>query len=304
MDITTLAQQLSEALNAINEGVYIVDEQKHIHFWNKAAERLSGYKAEEVLGIGCSENILRHVDEEGNWLCLSGCPLGATIQDGRQRTASVFLHHKFGHRVPVVVRASPLHDTAGKITGAIEVFTANTKRNDLLAEMEKIRKEALTDELTGIGNRKYGEVTLKQLAEGTNQGKAYGILFVDIDHFKHVNDTWGHHVGDRVLRMVAQTLAHGLREYDALCRWGGEEFVLILPNVTAETLAIAGERFRMLVERSWVDFEADQIFVTVSLGGATSRIGEAPVAAVERADANLYCSKKGGRNCVSVEVAC
>jgi diguanylate cyclase (GGDEF)-like protein len=206
--------------------------------------------------------------------------------------------------VPVVVRASPLHDTAGKITGAIEVFTANTKRNDLLAEMEKIRKEALTDELTGIGNRKYGEVTLKQLAEGTNQGKAYGILFVDIDHFKHVNDTWGHHVGDRVLRMVAQTLAHGLREYDALCRWGGEEFVLILPNVTAETLAIAGERFRMLVERSWVDFEAEQIFVTVSLGGAISRIGEAPVAAVERADANLYCSKKGGRNCVSVEVAC
>lgn len=103
--------------------------------------------------------------------------------------------------------------------------------------------------------------------------------------------------------MVAQTLVHGLREYDSLCRWGGEEFVLILPNVSAETLSLAGERYRMLVERSWVDFEGEQIAVTISLGGAVARSMESPHSVLERADGNLYLSKASGRNCARVELA-
>lgn len=289
-------------LDSLSDGVYFVDRNRRVTYWNKAAERISGFTAQEVTGKSCADNILRHVDDEGTELCTHGCPLAATMKDGQVREVEVYMHHKFGHRLPVAVRAAPMRDENGKIVGAVEIFSNNSKRIDVLKEMEKLRREVFRDKLTGVGNRRFAEITLENYEQTMREsGVPFGVIFVDIDFFKKVNDTRGHAAGDKVLHMVAQTLANGLRVLDVACRWGGEEFVIISPNVTVESLKSMAERLRMLVEQSWLDFEGDRLAVTASFGGAVSREGESADAVVARADKMVYLSKGAGRNRVSID---
>lgn len=287
-------------LENIYDGIYYVDMERRITFWNKGAERISGYSREDVLGKSCADNILRHVDDFGNELCLKGCPLSATMKDGNNREMGVFLHHKQGHRVPVFVRSAPMRDEAGSIVGAVEVFSDNTKTALALETIEKLQKEVFKDALTGLGNRRFADLTLENLLHAwRGHGVAFGVLLLDADHFKKVNDTYGHNVGDEVLKMIAKTIAGGLRALDVPCRWGGEEFAVFLPNATVGMLHRVGERLRMLVENSWIVHNGLSISVTVSIGGALSREDDTADAIMERADQKLYCSKEAGRNCVS-----
>src|SRR5689334_15269715 len=113
-------------LELLFDGLYYVDRNKKISFWNKAAEKITGYERAEVTGFCCADNILRHIDDEGHELCLDGCPLSATLFDGQVREAHVYLHHKRGHRVPVSIRVTPIRDAEGEIIGAAEVFADNT----------------------------------------------------------------------------------------------------------------------------------------------------------------------------------
>lgn len=285
-------------LDSLSDGVYCMDQDNKITYWNKAAERLSGYTAKQVIGKSCSENLLCHVDDKGSALCMGRCPLAATLQDGKSREANVYLHHQFGHRVPVFVRSSPIRDFMGNIIGAVEVFSENGEHLDIIKEIEGLRKEVLTDPLTTIGNRRYADISFERLDRAMAESQvAFGALFVDIDHFKVVNDTWSHNVGDKVIAMVGKTLSGILRPLDVACRWGGEEFVVLLSNTTEEGLAIIAERLRILVENSWVMHNGEKIAVTVSVGAALSAKGEAAASVVDRADEQVYLSKKAERNC-------
>jgi diguanylate cyclase (GGDEF)-like protein/PAS domain S-box-containing protein len=289
-----------ELLNALGDGVCFVDRQRRVSVWNKAATRLSGYAAEEVLGQ-LSSDTLRHLDVDGQDTGQDDLLL-ATLTDGKVREAEVYMHHKYGYSFPVTVRTSPVRDRSGAVIGAVEVFSNNQKRINVLKELENLQKEALSDPLTGIGNRRFAEITLKPLeASFREHGVPFGVLFVDIDHFKDVNDRFGHVVGDLVLRMVAQTLANSLRPLDVACRWGGEEFVLLMPIVTEDALRGMGERQRALIQRSWLDNGGEPIFVTASFGGAVCREGESGGEVIARADAQMYRSKASGRNCVFID---
>jgi len=291
-----------ELLDSFTEGVYFLNLDQEVIYWNKAAERLSGYSAREVVGNHCSDNLLRHVDGQGRQLCGPGCPMAATMLDGEVREANIYLHHKFGHRVPIFVRSSPMRDDNGEIVGAVEVFSDNSKNINVLKEMEKLRQEVLSDPLTGVGNRRYADLTLRQLDCNLRDAEdSFGVIFADIDLFKNVNDTWGHTVGDRVLAMVARTLDAALRPLDINCRWGGEEFVIFIPNIGSRDLATVAERMRMLVAGTWLDHGDQRIRVTASFGGAVSRHDECADHVLERADAQLYLSKQAGRNCVHID---
>ncbi|MEJ5299538.1 MAG: diguanylate cyclase [Thermodesulforhabdaceae bacterium] len=288
-------------LDFMADGVYFVNVDRRITFWNKSAERITGYTAKEVIGKSCSDNILRHVDESGKELCKEGCPLMEAIQDERMHEARIYLHHKFGHRLPVHIRTMSMKDLSGNIIGAVEVFNTINENFNILEEIQMLRKEALTDPLTGIGNRRFAEIRLKECERDEREyGMPYGILFLDIDHFKAVNDRWGHGVGDKVLRMVANVLTGVVRKQNAPCRWGGEEFLVVCRNVSVEELRATAELIRMLVEKSWFDHDGEKIAVTVSLGGALSKPGESFEEVVNRADQELYRSKAEGRNRVSI----
>lgn len=291
-------ESLVQLMSSLDSGVYFVDRNRRIFFWNKAAEFLTGYSGERVIGSSCSENILRHISAEGVELCVQGCPLAGTIIDGRVRRTEVYMHHRNGHRLPVTVWAAPLTDASGQTIGAIEMFTDQGDRGSLLRELEKLRHEALADPLTGLGNRRYLQIVMETRLESVEKGgEAFGLFMADIDHFKKVNDVHGHNIGDRVLTMVATTLGSAVRPLDAAVRWGGEEFILVCPKVPPKALGEIAERLRLLVEHCWLELEDTSLLrVTISLGATRARRGDTLENLVARADACLYRAKNSGRN--------
>lgn len=284
-------------IDGLQDGVYFVDKKRIITYWNKAAERISGYSAAEVVGKSCADNILTHVDSNGRCLCLSMCPLAATIADGAEREAEIYMHHKDGHRVPVLVRASTLKNSEGKVIGGVELFTdiSNIQVNSLrVAELEKL---ALLDNLTQLANRNYIEKEIHAVFEEHKRHKVpFGLLFIDIDHFKDVNDSYGHDVGDKVLRFIAQTFISNSRPFDLYGRWGGEEFIAIIRNIIIDDLARLGEKLRVLIEQSYLVYDDKKIHVTVSIGATSVNEHDTVEILIKRADTLLYESKRMGRN--------
>lgn len=287
-------------LDEMSEGVYFVDLERTITYWNPGAERITGYTAAEVMGRSCADGILRHVTESGHQLCISGCPLAAVMKDGRTRTANVFLHHKEGHRVPVQVKGQAIRDESGEIIGSVELFSARASTRFADQQERNRADDALVDALTGIGNRRYGELHLESMMAAVRAGvTSLGVLFLDVDRFKPVNDTYGHRVGDAVLRMVGQDIANGLRAGDHPVRWGGEEFVVLMPGANDTSLDRAAERLRMLIEHSWFEHGDDQVRVTVSIGAVLAEPVETAADVIDRADRLMYSSKQAGRNLVT-----
>ncbi|MCX8043796.1 MAG: sensor domain-containing diguanylate cyclase [Desulfobacterota bacterium] len=286
-----------DILDNLYDGVYFVDTDRKITYWNKAAERITGYAAEEVIGSHCSDNILVHVDARGIQLCLSNCPLADSIKDGAQREAEVFLHHKNGARIPVKVRISPLRDTAGNIIGAVELFADNSSMLAVRERLKELEYFSLIDPLTRVANRRAIEMYLHQQLEEIKRYRfRFGLLFFDIDDFKEVNDHYGHQVGDEVLSMVASTVVSNIRPFDICGRWGGEEFICILRNIDGCGTVELGNRLRMLVERSFISVEDMPISVTISVGATQLSALDTMATAIHRADMLLYKSKQQGKN--------
>jgi len=218
-----------EIIDNLYDGIYFVDRDRVITYWNKGAERITGYPANRTVGRACRENILNHVTANGVQLCQNHCPLAAVMEDGKEREVEVFLHHADGHRLPVIVRASAVRDEEGNIIGAVESFSNNASIMDARRKLLELRHVATTDALTGIGNRMHLDGRLNAaIAEYQNNPSAAALLFMDVDNFKQVNDTYGHNTGDKALRMVANTIRYALRVTDTIGRWGGDEFVAIL----------------------------------------------------------------------------
>lgn len=289
-------------IDNLYDGIYFVDRDRVITYWNKGAERITGYSAVQTIGRRCRDNLLNHVTANGIQLCLTNCPLAAVMEDGREREAEVFLHHADGHRLPVMVRATALRDSEGNIIGAIETFSNNTDVVDTRRRLQELRQAALTDPLTGISNRRHVEGRLSAaIAELESNSTIAGLLFMDIDQFKQFNDTYGHNIGDEILRMVAKTMRHALRATDTLGRWGSEEFIAILNEVHSNSaLLAAADKVRAQVEHSRLDVDEQGLAVTVSIGGTLLLLGDTPESFVARADALMYQSKLAGRNHVTI----
>ncbi len=290
----------SRIVDNLHDGLYFVDKDRVITYWNKAAERISGFTAEEVIGRSCSDNIFTHVDKDGNCLCLGKCPLAATICDGAPREAEVYMHHKDGHRIPVSVRVSTLTDEDNNIIGGVELFTdiSNLTANEL--RVKELEEMALLDNLTQLANRNYIERDLHSRFEERQRYKIpFGILFMDIDHFKRFNDTYGHDVGDEVLKYVANTFVANARPFDLYGRWGGEEFIGIIRNIDGADLENLGDRTRRLIETSYIMHAGESLNVTISVGAALCRDDDSLESLIKRADRLLYKSKASGRNCLS-----
>ena len=297
-----MEENFKDILDNLLEAVYVTDLDRRIVYWNRAAEDLTGFAKEEVLHRVCSENILGHVDRRGVPLCGGQCPLAETMADGKPRETMVFLHHKEGFRRPVRVRTSPLRNASGAVSGGIEVFEDAMGFLALEEKIQLLESLTLLDPLTRIGNRRYLEMQIEEkLREFKISGLSLGFLLFDIDRFKDVNDTWGHLVGDRVLTVVASTLKHSLRIYDVVGRWGGEEFLLILPNLKGGALEEVSDRLRKMVAASEILLEKspEPMHVTVSGGATLARLGETPEQVLERADRLLYDSKSAGKNCIT-----
>ena len=218
-----------------------------------------------IYPAGGDEQFLRMVvsneyDERGKRVAVFGVAMNITIQVCRERALQAARQHAL----------------------------------DLAAHAQKL---ALTDQLTGLGNRRAVFEELGRLARSSpQQGEPLTVVMFDIDHFKHVNDTYGHQTGDAVLQRIAELTRRQVREGDLVGRIGGEEFVWLLPKVSIGQARDLAERLRALIERE--SAAGGLPSVTVSLGLALLRMGDTPEQLIARADEALYRAKESGRNCV------
>jgi diguanylate cyclase (GGDEF)-like protein len=165
------------------------------------------------------------------------------------------------------------------------------------AAQEALLEASIRDELTGLHNRRYLMARLNEEFErARRKGTALGLLMMDIDHFKVVNDTFGHPAGDEVLRSIAQTLASMLREYDVGGRYGGEEFAVVLAETTPADMVRLAERIREKIEQLDDHGKASGIHVTISIGVAVLNDTDTTETLLHRADSALYRAKEEGRN--------
>lgn len=290
-----------ELFDHLNDGVYFVDINRKILYWNKGAENISGYSASEVVGSYCFNNFLSHTDDTGTRLCYEKCPLQECIWTKTINTASVYFQHKEGHRIPVYVKNVPISDD-GKIIGAFQVFQERKEKLDSIYDIDELKALALMDSLTSLPNRRYMEAFIEsRIAKYHSLGVTFGLLFMDVDHFKYFNDQYGHDIGDEVLRIISKTFSMNIRSSDLIGRWGGDEFVGVFLCQSIDQLRQIAEKIRALVESSSVSINDEQDKgITISIGAVLYQKDYTVSALMKHADACLYAAKSSGRNTVSI----
>jgi diguanylate cyclase (GGDEF)-like protein/PAS domain S-box-containing protein len=284
------------------DGVVEIDAKRRVRLWNRSAQRMTGYTAEQVLGKAYQAQPARHVSEAAMELPDGLIPLLSTLRDGQPREALGHFIHADGYRLTALVRTQPLYDRRHKVVGAVEIFTDNKALIAGFQALQRTQETVLFDPLTGIGNRPHIEAKIRAAIEDFRRQRSdFGILFIDIDHFKDFNDRYGHLLGDKVLRATANTLRQHLRGSDSCGRWGGEEFVVLVHDLDLSGLAKVAEKLRQAVAETGVREKEAELKVTVSIGGSLMRPGDSLESLLERADRLMYESKRLGRNRVSLD---
>jgi diguanylate cyclase (GGDEF)-like protein len=183
------------------------------------------------------------------------------------------------------------------VIGGVEVFSEDASKRAALEKAQEMERLALLDGLTNSGNRRYVEKALHEFRERYRRERdKFAVLFLDLNHFKAVNDTHGHEAGDAVLKAVSRTLANSLRSVDFLGRWGGEEFIAILNESDEGRVRAVAAPCCALLRSCAIDWAGRQIRSTISIGVVMSEPDESPAELVARADAHLYEAKQCGRD--------
>lgn len=276
---------LVEALNAATDPVIVMDNNFVIVFASNAFGHEVGRPVDDLLGRSAFE--LRPRTAEG----LAEPQIRRVLAEGSAYHGVVSFEPATGERVHVDLSISSLighHDANGHYVAIAPNITHLVEQQLALQEMANI------DALTGLLNRRSGQVALEiELQKAAESGAPMSVAMGDIDHFKRINDRLGHAVGDDVLRSVAASLREGLRTHDVAIRWGGEEFLILLPNTPLDDAERLAERVRNLVATAP---RVTSTPVTISFGVGQWRSGESLAAFVERIDAAMYEAKSAGRN--------
>ena len=290
-------------LNNVHDGVFFVDQECKIFFWNKGAEQITGFDQSSVTGSKCSDNIISPVDESGKNLCEEDCPVKKTLSDGQTHSTKAYLQHKEGHRLPVSIRAFPILGEEGEIIAAVETFHDISPKFMIPQQKIELERMQLLDPLTEVGNRRFLEIhILSRLEEIKKYRIPFGLLYVDVDNLKEVNDTFGKPAGDQILRTVAHTITNNIRFFDLVGRWDSDEFLLVVLNVDESKLDLVGNKIRLLVEKSNITADTKLVRVTVSVGATLAFRVDSLDVLVSRAESLMKHSKWLGRNKVSLKI--
>jgi len=282
------SEQRFRALNELApDGIITADASGQITMWNKSATRLFGHEESEALG-----RPIAMLMPERYLLDADNAYVGfdeSRMQRAVGRTIELTGLHKNGTEFPVELSASTW-------TVDQERFFTSIVRD--ISERKRLESAILTmarsDHLTGLLNRRAGEDALaREVVRSHRYTRELSCVLLDIDHFKRINDTAGHASGDHVLRMMGKLLNERIRGADSAARWGGEEFLLVLPETGLSGARELAEALRALVESTAFEVVSQ---VTVSIGVASLGVDESAEQAVARADRHLYAAKSGGRN--------
>ena len=260
-----------------------VDSELKVQYISIAFCELTGYESHQLLGK--PHTFL--MDESNNGLKIR--QLLEATSAGKNWQGEIYLKQKNGGQLVMDVFVEPVQDGKGKVLGYNAVYLDMTQKKN--AELLSI-----TDTLTNLYNRNKIDALLVKESKLVNRGSpVFSIILLDIDHFKLINDQYGHLMGDQVLREIARCLKHNIRETDYVGRWGGEEFMVICANTSLMGAEALAEMLRAKMEQA--EFP-EHIHATSSFGVAEYFPGESIDSLIKRADEGLYWAKNSGRNCV------
>ncbi|MES2819928.1 MAG: diguanylate cyclase [Pseudomonadota bacterium] len=195
-----------------------------------------------------------------------------------------------------------LHSANLSIVFAMLTYLAYLQIRAVAVAQHRLKKQATTDSLTGLFNRRYAiEVAAYEITQRSRSQAPLSVMVADLDHFKAINDAQGHEGGDRVLKAVAEVLRRCVRSQDTVARWGGEEFLVILPGSPLPQAREVAERIRAEVQALALQLGSTPVAVSLTLGVSLYREGERLEECIDRADRALYRGKKAGRNRVEIE---
>jgi diguanylate cyclase (GGDEF)-like protein/PAS domain S-box-containing protein len=318
---TAVPERVKHAFDTLTDGIAIVDREGRIMLTNAAFSELHPEAALSLIG--------KKLDDQA-WLTRSlepasseDLPWQRAMRDNAVQSGVLCnLKQPKGESFNVILQASPILDPKGMVRGCLvsfddvtQVHQINEELRGTLAELEVSREQirrqneelqqlASRDPLTGCLNRRAFFDLLEDLfVSAREHGTGFCCIMTDIDHFKQFNDRYGHAVGDEVIRAIVRTLQAGLRNDDLLCRYGGEEFCIILPSTNLEQAVEIASRLRADVEvRAGMSVRTTEgLKITSSFGVAVlGREMRDPAELIDRADMALYQSKQAGRNRVTV----
>jgi diguanylate cyclase (GGDEF)-like protein/PAS domain S-box-containing protein len=279
-------------VNESDAGLYVVDRERRIRYWNRGAEQITGFLAQNVMGRCCRENILVHCDEHERSLCGEECPLTDAMRDGIPHKAQVFLRHREGHRIPVEVHVIPLRDASGIVVGAAEWFIEHAAVPEFSSQTLVYAACGVLDEETGVPNRDLSESYLReQLDLFEKHHIPFAVFVVRADHLSDFQQQHGYEAAVAILAAVARTLRHSLRTTDFVGRWGEDRFVMILPYSGRTPLETAVQRLRSVVNSTAIPWWGDLISIRVSAGLVEARDGDSAETLKARIE---HCLDRGG----------
>jgi diguanylate cyclase (GGDEF)-like protein/PAS domain S-box-containing protein len=281
-------------LNSIGDAVLTADINGKVSYMNQAAERMTGWWRDKALGMP-SNDVLRIIDASTRKI--ADDPLRRAIHE--DRTVRLEQHSlligRHGAEFAVMDSSSPIHNADGQITGAVIVLQDITETQALSEKMTYLTQH---DFLTGLPNRLLLTDRLAQALEiSRRRGKQVALLYMDIDYFKHINDSLGHVIGDQLLQSVASRGVGCVRGMDTVCRQGGDEFVILLPEIEhpEDAIHIAEKLLAAIVAPHVID--AHVLHVSLSIGiSFYPDDGDDAARIIQNADAAMYHAKASGRN--------
>ena len=287
-------------LDSLPDASYFVGRDGFIAYWNEAAERMTGYSRDEILRGPTTSEVLAFADGAGGELGWEDYPAARCLREASSVNVHVSMRCRDDRRIWVEARALPVRDASGSLAGGLVVLRDATSKAAVQEALRQARLEAESDPLTGLANRRRMDRLLASRLEAEGRaGRPFSLILVDLDHFKAINDGWGHGVGDRALVSFGAMLKAHSRAQDLVARFGGEEFVVLLPDLPLEVAARIAERLRLATADAAPEELAGHR-LTASFGVAQAVPGESASQLLRRADAALYRAKAWGRDRVEV----
>ncbi len=292
------SNEIEDLYNHAPCGYHSLDENGLIIRMNDTELEWLGYSREEVVGKMRFPDLLTP-----DSLQIFQENFSRFKERGYVHDLEFTLKRKDGSVFPILLSGTAIRDTAGRYLASRSTLFDLTERKKLERELER---QARIDLLTGLNNRRhFFELAEQQLARDRRHDNPLSLLMLDLDHFKSVNDTYGHHAGDDALRKMSEVCTHTLREIDIVGRLGGEEFAVLLPETASQQALDVAERLRRSVEMAAVNLESGaSLHFTVSIGVTSFAAADFRIdAMLKRADTALYKAKNAGRNQVCFEGA-
>jgi diguanylate cyclase (GGDEF)-like protein/PAS domain S-box-containing protein len=284
-------------LHSIGDAVVATDVSGRIEYMNPVAETMTGWSLKEAKGQPLLQ-VFRILDERDRQSAPD--PIARCISEGKviELSNDTLLISRNGREYGIQDSAAPIRNSVGEITGVVLVFTDATESRRMALQ---ITHQATHDSLTGLVNRAEFERRLENVwTNARTRGSDHTLCFLDLDHFKLVNDTVGHAAGDEMLKKIAKLLRDGVRNRDTVARVGGDEFCLILEHCPLERATSVAESLVSAVENCRLHWGGRSFRVGVSIGIVPISPREPPVRLLTRADLACYAAKDLGRNRVHV----